>query len=199
MIAKAPPDLVITIDGAPVAPSTVGSPVPVDPGTHRIHAQAPGFLPRDQSFTIAERGRPRVVLDLLPGTGINDGLHPPPAADADAGPSRLPGALVTAAGGVALVAGVSLLAASYVKDGTINGLCGGSARLTCPISMKTEIQSDVSTVNAMRFSGIPLALAGAAGVGAGIYLLVRSPKPATTGASVRVVPTPGGVAAFGRF
>lgn len=194
-VPKAPPDLVVTLDGAPVALGSLGAELPVDPGVHRVHAQAPGFLSRDQAFTAAERGRTKLVLELLPSSPAAPPPPPPP-------PSKLPGILVTAGGAAFVVGGVALLAASYAKDSAIDAQCHGSARDKCPLSQQGQITSEVHTANALRFSGIGMGVVGAAGAATGIYLLVRKPAPTTTG-SVQVVPAmaPGAaqVLVSGRF
>ena len=113
----------------------MGTPVPMDPGTHRLHGQAQGFIDRDQVFTAAERSVQRIELTLLPGGNTAPPPPPPPP------PSKLPPALLLASGGVALVAGVTMLAMSFVKDGQVNTLCGGSARKGCPEADAPEITS----------------------------------------------------------
>jgi hypothetical protein len=192
--AKPVPGLVVTLDDAPVAPSVLGTAMKVDPGTRRVHVTAPGYQSRDQSVAVAERSSLRVELELLP-----EAVAVAPVAPA---PSRLPGALVLGGGGAALIAGVVLLAVSYARDATINGLCGGADRMACPLSRKPEIDADVASVNAMRFSGLGVAVVGAAGVAVGSYLLVKAGRPTATG-WVRVMPTMGagttGVIAVGAF
>ena len=200
VMTSPPPDLVVTIDGVPFSPSSFGTPVPVDPGTHRLHAQAPKFIDRDQTFTAAERSSPRIELSLLPG-GDTTATPAPPA---DSGPSKVPGAILVGVGGAALVAGIGMLAASYVKDGTVNSQCGGSARMGCPLGMQSQIDSEISTINALRGGSIPLLIAGAAGVAVGAYFLARSPAPAAppaTGAWVVPAIGPGmaGLVVSGRF
>ncbi len=192
-VAGAPADLVVTLDDAPLAPGTIGKEQPIDPGVHRVHAEATGRKPQDQTFTAVERGRARVDLELLPSA-----LPAPPPPP----PSRLPGALVTAGGAAVLVASVAALAASYVKDAAIDAQCHGAGRTLCPISHQAQILSDVRTANALRFSGVALGVAGAGGLAAGVYLLVKKPRP-STGGQFRVVPAvgPGGAQAtiVGRF
>jgi hypothetical protein len=192
-------DASVKLDGAPVSPSALAGKLPVDPGPHRVHAEAPGYQPRDFEFTATERQASAVEVDLTPvgGTTAAAAAAPPPPA-----PSKLPGALLTAGGGAMLAGGVALLVVSFLKDGSINDLCGGPERLRCPASRKDAILADVSAANAMRFSGIGVAAAGV-GVGvAGVYLLVRKPPVQSTGA-VRAFPIAGpgalGLAASGAF
>ena len=185
--------LAVTLDDAPVAPSALGTPLRVDPGAHRLHVTAPGYQPRDQAFTSAERGGVRVELDLLAAG---------PSSGAATGGSALPGALVLGGGGAALVAGLALLAASYVKDGTINAQCKGPDRLSCPASQKPVIDGEVAAVDAMRFASLGVMAVGVAGAAVGGYLLVRASRPSATG-HVRVLPLLGagvaGLTATGAF
>jgi hypothetical protein len=189
VVPEPPPGLALTLDRVSVE---AGKPLPVDPGQHRVHAEAPGWQPRDKAFTIAERDRTRIELRLVPD--VAPAPPPPP-------PSRVPGTALTASGGAALVAGAVMLGVSYAKDATIDAQCHGSARLFCPIAMESQILSEVKAVNALRFTGIGLGVVGAAGVAAGIYLLARKP-PSTTG-SLRVLPAVGprtaGVEVTARF
>jgi hypothetical protein len=200
MVPSPPPSLVVTIDGAPFSPSAYGTPVPVDPGTHRLHGQAPGYLTRDQAFTIAERSTQRIELTFQPS---GDTAAPPPPPPAP--PSKVPPALLIGGGGAAVVAFAAMLATSFVKDGTVNTQCGGSARKACPASLAPTIESEISTINDLRIGSIPFGLAGAACVVAGAVLLARSPgtpaPEAKTGAVVVPVAGPGsaGLLLSGRF
>lgn len=189
------PGLAVTLDGAPLAPSALGAAIPVDPGAHRLHAEAPGYVARDEAFTATERAGSRIELNL-----VTDAPKPPPEPP----PSKVPGVLTTVAGGAALVAGAALIGLSVAKDGTIDALCGGSARDHCPLSKKDQIDGDVRTVNAMRFSGLGVTAIGVAGAAAGTWLLVKASRPAQPASgSVVVTPVVGagaaGVVVGGRF
>jgi len=196
VMAQPLPGLEVTLDGAPIAPSALGATVPIDPGAHRLHAEAPGHVARDQAFTSTERAGARIELNL-----VADAPKPPPEAPAS---PKLPGALAAAAGGVALVAGAALIGVSVAKDGSIDALCGGGARDHCPLSKKAAIDGDVRAVNALRFSGVGVTVIGAAGAAVGTWLLVKATRPAQP-ASGAIVVTPAvgagaaGVVVGGRF
>src|SRR5580704_5148683 len=183
VVALPPPDLSVTIDGAPLLPAALGSALPLDPGQHRVHASAAGHVPFDQVITLAEHDTRRVDVALVAQEVRRDAPPPPP-------PSKLPGALIAGGAGAVLVTGVALFALSYVKDAQINALCGGPARLSCPKSQEAAILGDVSSVDDMRFVGAGLGLAGLGGVAAGAYLLVRGSRAQGT-AAVRVFPVTG--------
>ena len=166
--ASSPPaGLVVTLDGAPLDAASLGVPRPIDPGQHRVHAEAPSHAPFDRVL-LAERGGTRVALTLAPIAATK-----PPEARA----SKVPGAVVVAGGGAALVAGAVLIGVSFAKDGSIDALCGGSDRLTCPESRRAAIEGDVRAVHAMRFSGIGVGALGAAGAAVGTWLLVKASRP----------------------
>jgi hypothetical protein len=200
VVPSPPPSLVVTLDGAPFSPAGYGTPVPVDPGTHRLHGLAPGYLPRDQAFTVAERGKERIVLTFQPSGDTAPPPPPPPPP-----PSKVPPALLIGGGGAALVAFAAMLATSFAKDGTVNSQCGGSARKACPASLQPTIESEISTINDLRIGSIPFGVAGAACVVAGAVLLARSPgapaPEAKTGAALVPVVAPGsaGLLLSGRF
>ena len=197
LIAVKPiPGLVITLDGAPVAPSAVGTALKVDPGTRRLQLSAPGYQPRDQAISVPERLDTRVELSLVP--------EAPAIVPVAPAPSRLPGAFTLGAGGAVLIAGVALLIVSYTTDATVDALCHGADRMRCPASRKDEILADVSRANALRFSSLGVMAVGAAGVAVGSTLLVKAARrPTPTTGYVRVVPSLGaglmGVTAVGVF
>lgn len=188
-VTAPPPGLTVTLDEAPF--TAFGAAVPLDPGMHHLHAEAPGRPSRDETFLAAERGRTPLTLDLaLPAPAEPDGL------------SKLPAALALGGGGAALVVGAVLIGVSVAKDGHINALCGGADRLLCPQSRQQEILGDVRAVNALRFSGIGVGIAGAAGVVVGAVLLTKAAPasaPATGGLTLVPVIGPRMVGLSGRF
>lgn len=199
-IAKPPPPagLTVTLDDAPLAASAFGTAIRVDPGPHRLRAAAPGFAPHEQAFNAVERGGARVELDLAPLVARGPEKPNKPA------PSKVPAIVAIAGGGAALVVGAALIGVSVSKDGSIDALCGGSDRLTCPLSKKAQIEGDVSTVNALRFAGIGVAVVGAAGATVGAVLLAKASKQApATGSAVQIIPLAGpgtaGLGVLGRF
>lgn len=56
----------IQLDGVALGASSVGVPVPLDPGPHSISAKAPGALPFSQTVTIAENEQKSVDVALTP-------------------------------------------------------------------------------------------------------------------------------------
>ena len=188
------PGFKATLDGEPVAADKLGQPLPLDPGKHKVHAEADGLPARDEELDLGEGRRVRLELDLKPADG--------PAAPAE-GSSKVPAIVALGAGGAAVVAGLAVFIVSYTKDATINDECGGSERLRCPLSKKATIESQVSSANTFRVAGAVTGLVGLAGVGTGIALLLRAAPPPVTTGLVRVEPAVGpgfaGLGVSGRF
>ncbi|HEX4473585.1 MAG TPA: hypothetical protein VH142_00835 [Polyangiaceae bacterium] len=63
--------LVVTIDGAQTPTALIGVPRPINPGTHHIVAQAPGYTPGQQQVDVRERQQPapEITITLQPGAG----------------------------------------------------------------------------------------------------------------------------------
>jgi hypothetical protein len=79
--------LTLQLDGEGLATAMVGVDIPVDPGSHRLHAAAPGFVPGEAAVLVAEGARERLDLALLSEGGgfpTSDApralLQPAPAA-----------------------------------------------------------------------------------------------------------------------
>jgi hypothetical protein len=61
--------LVVTIDGAQMPTALLNVPRPINPGSHRIAAQAPGYAPGQQQVDMRERQQQDVSITLQPGAG----------------------------------------------------------------------------------------------------------------------------------
>jgi len=72
--------LVVTIDGAQMPTALLGVPRPINPGSHRISAQAPGYAPGQQQVDVRERQSPppEVSITLQPGAGGVQYTNNPP-------------------------------------------------------------------------------------------------------------------------
>jgi tetratricopeptide (TPR) repeat protein len=63
--AKQTPGLVIKRNGEKLDPAVLDTPVPLDPGTYRIVAEAPGYKPYQLDVTIAIRGKRTITIPPL--------------------------------------------------------------------------------------------------------------------------------------
>jgi hypothetical protein len=89
-----PPALEVRQDGAVVGKAGWGSPIPVDPGEHKISATAPGAKPREVTLTVPEKAQTLTVnlppIEYLPATATT-----PPQGIEPAGPSAAQSSTVT--------------------------------------------------------------------------------------------------------
>jgi hypothetical protein len=63
--ANPPKDLAVTLDGEKVPSGSLGVPLPVDPGQHRVEAAASGFAPFKKEVALKEREEQRVAVELV--------------------------------------------------------------------------------------------------------------------------------------
>jgi hypothetical protein len=111
-------DASVTLDGAPLATGLLGTPVPVDVGTHTVQAHAAGRPPFATTLSVFERQAARVDVLLPPAAPL--GAPPAPAQVVESTPEARPGgsprtaAILTTAGAAALV-GFGI--ASYFEAG----------------------------------------------------------------------------------
>jgi len=78
-VTGAPVDrLTLTVDGQPIAVATLGSPRAVNPGAHAVRAEEPGYLPAEQSVTVAEGERKTITFALSSVPGVAPVPEPAP-------------------------------------------------------------------------------------------------------------------------
>ena len=168
----------IQLDGVALGASSVGVPVPLDPGPHAVTAKAPGFLPFNQTVSIAENEEKKVDIELTPepqevrasfGTG-GEGEKP----------NRKLVPYVVGGVGVASLIGSGVLFA--LRQSTLSDLekkCGPD-RNQCPSSAAGEVSNlGLYNVTAQIALGV-----GVVGVGTAVTLLVLQRKhapPPTSG------------------
>ena len=176
------------IDGVVLEPAALGQKQPVNPGTHKVTAEAPGHPAFEQSFTLVEGEAKKLEIDMTTAA-------PPPPPDGDAArPAEAP---------------LEPRSPIPAMDSDIDDRCGGADRLACPAAQKDEIESDVSSVK--LFQGLSFGIGGAGVIAAGIgaFLLITAPTaPETANAessrrSFEITPAFGGgqvgLSARGRF
>jgi hypothetical protein len=132
--------ITVTIDDAPVSGGLTGTPIPLDPGAHKIVVQAPTRTTFTKNVELVERGKVVTVEASLPSAEANNDVvgddkkddKPEPTKSGGAGP--LPwifgglGVAALAGGGV-----LHLLARGTVSD--LEEACGPN-RSACPESMR---------------------------------------------------------------
>nr|PZN17527.1 MAG: hypothetical protein DIU78_24390 [Pseudomonadota bacterium] len=70
-------DLSVVVDGQAVPPALVGVGQPIDPGRHRVEAQATGFTAEPREIELAEGASDEVVLTLVPAAVAGATPEPP--------------------------------------------------------------------------------------------------------------------------
>lgn len=76
-----PAALEVRQDGAIVGRAGWGTPIPVDPGEHKLSATSPGAKPREVAFTVPDK--PQTVTVNLPPIELLPATDPPPAQAAN--------------------------------------------------------------------------------------------------------------------
>jgi hypothetical protein len=209
--AESTPGLVIRRDGQEIPGAALGTPIPVDPGTHELEATAPGYSVWSTTIKVGDSADLKKVAipKLTPAPDKKVESAPPPVAPAappaESSARRTAGFVVGGAGVAALGLGAvfGLLASGQASDAEADeALCPDKR---CSDRGREAIDSAsgkalVSTI------GVGV---GVAAVGAGVVLVLTSgsSQPAAgkdtarrgaAGPSARVVPMvgPGGGGAF---
>lgn len=193
-------DLEVRRDGEPVVPALWGAPIPIDPGTHRIEASAPGRKGWSTTLDIAAKGGETKVS--VPELAL-DPAAAPPAVAAPASPAVAPAAAPEPTGGSqrtwALVAGGVGVAGAVV--GTLFGLqarsknadasdhCRADRPTLCDaqgVSLGDDAKR-AATTSTLAFAVGGVALAG------GVALWLTAPT--SRGAALALAPTAGSTSA----
>ncbi|HEY3497972.1 MAG TPA: tetratricopeptide repeat protein [Polyangiaceae bacterium] len=202
-------DLVVSVDGAPVAQVLVGIPQPIDPGEHKVDAVATGFRAPQQLVTIAPAGRASIVLKLEPDASAVAPVPavpvaaaaqpaPPPAAPAAPPPEsptadtgtqsgtngmRIGSYVAFGVGAVGLGLGTVFLIQSGGTRSDADALCT-LPNGACDQSVKDEVDALDSDANGQATIGAVGLVTGVVAVGVGVTLFVLSGKKAKKSATV---------------
>jgi len=176
---------VIEVDGVVIARAAQGLPLPVDPGAHRISANAAGRLPRDYFITVAEGESVSLAVDAggySAGTSALPAAEPLPAPAADpandgTGSRRTVGLVIGTAGLVSLAVGIGAGLSALSKKNAAEDEC---TRIGCTQRGVDELDS-ARTLATVADVGVVL---GIAGIGFGGYLVLSSGGSERTTASV---------------
>jgi hypothetical protein len=169
----------IQLDGVALGASSVGVPVPLDPGPHAVTAKAPGFLSFNQTVSIAENEEKKVEIVLTPEPQeVRVGFGPGGEGEK---PNKKLVPYVIGGVGVASLIGSGVLFA--LRQSTLSDLekkCGPD-RNQCPSSAAGEVSNlGLYNVTAQIALGV-----GVVGVGTAVTMLVlqrkHAPPPTTSG------------------
>lgn len=183
-----------TIDGRPLVVGT--SALRLDPGAHRVRAEAPAYAPAERSVDLpAHGGVVKLALPLVPldpRAPTSGGATPVPS---NRFPTALP-SLALGVGGVGLVGGAVTGVMSLDQVGALNARCVGGV---CPPNEQAHIDRArmLGTVSTVSFA------IGGAGLVAGVVMLALQRAPdgpeARTGKHVYPWIGPGMAGVEGQF
>jgi hypothetical protein len=164
---------VIQVDGTEIGQIQLGVPISVDPGSHVIIAKLEGKEYVHENVKLAEKEQKTFEVKLdLPKPKLEkapvaeEPVEPPPPPPK----SRVPGAVVTAVGGVALITGLAAIGVRAGAASTLAGICNDKNQ--CPDTQAArDAASKGKTFTGLSEIMVPLGVAGAA---VGIYLLATS-------------------------
>jgi hypothetical protein len=205
LAAPAPAASKVTVDGAELNASSIGTAVMLEPGEHTIVVTAPGYTDARSTVTLAEKERREITM--APGSEhaskSSSGGPAPPASGASSPSSRgrwVAGFVVGGIGLASLAAGGATGVLALVKNNEKNKNCPNNK---CPTADAKDAGERARKAAVMfgTISTITLAVGGA-GVVTGVVLLVTSPSknpPASTAVALTAVPGFAGFTVRGRF
>ncbi|MBI5478108.1 MAG: hypothetical protein HY906_04590 [Deltaproteobacteria bacterium] len=200
----APPGLEVRLDGVRLGRPTWSTSVPLDPGTHRLHAVAPGLRPWEVIVTVAAGERRRVLVPALAA-----GRHGPTPASAPSARglgSRRTAALVLGGVGVASLTLTAVFGARAItKERDSDAHCAGTLCDAPGLGLNREARTAAVVADVTLGIGVV-----ALGIGTYLWLSTRGDRegrPAEgrprTESRLRVTPALGargaGVAVGGEF
>jgi hypothetical protein len=183
--ADAPPGSQVLLDDQLLPAALFGVPKPVNPGTHRLAARAPGRTPYATEVTLPEGGRQTILISLealaSPSTSKT------PATKARQRPSPLTIVLLSG-GGLAIAAGTVTGIAALSHKASLDAACNPG----CPTNMSAELSAfrRDRTLSYLAFG------LGVAAAGTGAYLLLHE---SSSGSQVEALVLPGGASVRGSF
>lgn len=198
--------LEVKLDGATIDAAALGSPIPVDPGRHRIEATARGKKPFAKDIDVNEKAKspsvdvppledePRPAAETT--TAITTTTEPPKEVSKGWPTQKIVGVVAGGVGVVGLGVGAFFGLRTMSKWNDVEGQCSGTPR-DCP-------QSGVDLANQAKNSGTVSTIAFVAGgvlVAGGAVLFFTAPKEKQTAAvrDLRVGIGPGSLMLGGTF
>lgn len=177
------PGLTVRLDGVPLPPSALNTPIPLDPGAHRVDADAPGKSP--WSMTLEVPAKPGIemvrVPDLAPAPASATAPREPSQAESAKRPAGGFGAQKIAAvavGGVGLaglvIGAVFAVQAKSKRDESFTHCLPEDPNRCSTLGVALRDESFV----AAHVSTVGFVVGGAALAG-GVILYLTAPEPAS--------------------
>jgi hypothetical protein len=188
--------LVIRTDGQELGAGMLGTPLPIDPGSHVVEVTAPGYSVWSTTVTVAADGSVKTLS--VPALTRQPQLAPGATA-ATPGPvssgstQKTLGLISLGLGGAGLVLGAVTGAIAVGQHGTLASGCPGG---TCSPALASTFHGYYATT-AVSTAGF---IAGGALAGLGLALIATAPRaPARVGVLVGPTLGGGGVTVAGSF
>jgi hypothetical protein len=172
-------DVSLKIDNVAVSNASIGAERPIDPGTHTIEANAPGFKPSSQRFDVSDGGSRSVSLTLerapeqpkpvvVDTTHHDEGTHTTTPVTTTRR-NYVPAFVAFGGAGAALVFGSIFGGVAIGKKSDLTSACGGTA---CPPSQQGAFDDAKTFAN---LSTVGFVVAGITAT-VGIVLVIVAPR-----------------------
>jgi hypothetical protein len=188
------------LDGKPISAATLGVPVPVDPGPHRI-VVTQGAFQGDASFSaeVGKESRATVLLRAMATKPVQPIAVPPNRSPHSAPDVRSSPHAATIVGGI----GIALGGGALIMGGVTAGLAAslrGKLRDACPDNQcQPEQHADVDSYNLDRKLSTAGFVAGGVLLAGGITAVLLAPKPTGTRRGWTPLLWPGGAGIAGEL
>ncbi len=180
-----PPDLQVTVDGAPLGPASRGVAVPLDPGPHLVVATAAGKPTWTMTVTLGPGADAKAVLVPSFQSRVEAGASSEAPATKGGGGRRVAGLVLGGAGIAAVGVGAAFGVFALSRRSESNTDC---PRAVCT-RQGVDLNNQAITAAWVSDFGVGL---GVIGVVAGAYLLLTgkgdAPPPAVATRAVHVLP-----------
>ena len=155
----------LAIDGAPLARTEWGLPLPLDPGEYELRATAPGFRPWFSKFMVAKNRVPTILVPELERWPAEAAFVMPSQRSSHDGSSAIPVLWATGIVGIGAVGlGTAFGIAALVNDGASNrdGNCIRDNCNPAGLSDRSRAKTDALVADVMLGGGAVTLLASAA-------------------------------------
>jgi hypothetical protein len=182
----------VTTEAGPLGEGGLKVDVPIDPGSHKLTATAPGYLPWTATVEVKEAEQLTVQIPKLEPEPVLPALAK--LADARSAESRRSsvGLYLGAGGVVALGAGVALWSVAYSKLQSAKDACTQGCSQADRDNRVTDIQT-------LKHVAVGAWVVGGALVASGAYLILRKGKESNRATTVALDPSLRGVLIQGTF
>lgn len=167
---------VVTLDDESIPAAALGGKRPINPGEHVVKASGPGYLEREERFSIVSGAATtvEVALEVDPHAGDLPEPVPGTPSTGDTGDGQRIGGYVTLGVGAAgLLMGVITGGLAVGKHGELDDGCPGG---TCPPALQGTLD-DFHTLGTVSTVGI---VAGGVLAATGLVVVLTAPSEPTT-------------------